>query len=165
MYFYFPQMLKADQCDMLNQFAFEKLKNNQMECESQKECLGRSYGIGGLPPFEGLLHQLTPIIENATGIKGLEAQNSFVRFYFNGGKMLRHVDRAGLDITLSLCTYSNIEKPWPLYFEVDGKIASVNTQVGDGVMIAGTKMHHWRDDLICNEDQFVIQSFYHWRIS
>ena len=164
MYFHFSKMLQAEQCDLLNQTAFDALKNNQMECESQKVCLGRSYGAAGLPLFEGLLHQLTPIIENVIGIKGLEPQNSFVRFYFNGGKMLRHLDRVGLDLTLSLCTYSTINKPWPLYFEVDGQIASINTPVGDGVMIEGTKMHHWRDDLVCNEDEFVIQSFYHWRI-
>ena len=80
MYFHLPKILQPEQCDILNQCAFEALKNNKMECESEKECLGRSYGIGALPVFEGLLHQFTPIIEDAIKIKGLEAQNSFVRF-------------------------------------------------------------------------------------
>jgi hypothetical protein len=70
-----------------------------------------------------------------------------------------------LDLTLSICTFSNLDKPWDLHVEVEkGKVLSFETKPGQGALILGTKMLHWRDDLVCRDDQYVIQSFYHWKI-
>ena len=66
---------------------------------------------------------------------------------------------------MSICIFSNINKPWPLHVECqDGVVRSFETKPGDGALILGTKMNHWRDPLVCEENQMVIQSFYHWRI-
>ena len=70
-----------------------------------------------------------------------------------------------MDLTLTICTYSNIKNPWPLYVEVEsGDVKSFETKPGDGALIMGTAMNHWRDPLVCGENEMVIQSFYHWRI-
>lgn len=166
MHFFLKNLLSAENCDKLNQEALEVYNSGRMLFEGVSGTYyGNSFGLGGLALHEGLLRALTPHVKQLTGIHNIVEENSFTRFYFNGGLLYKHKDRDGLDLTLSICTYSNIGKEWPLYCELEnGEIGSFNTEPGDGVLILGTTMNHWRDELVCEEGQFVLQSFYHWKI-
>jgi hypothetical protein len=72
------------------------------------------------------------------------------------------VDRPGLDITMSLCTYNNIGH-WPLMINDGKNIQQIDTMPGDAAVLLGTKHEHWRPDLKCADDGMVIQVFYHWK--
>ena len=64
---------------------------------------------------------------------------------------------------MSICLDSTINKEWPLFTEIDGKEYSFNTNVGDGIILFGADKHmHWRNTLICKENERVLQFFLHW---
>ena len=165
MYIFFPQLLNSERCDLLNKVALEYFETNRMNLEKDGWMYDNSYGFGSIPEYEQLLDELTPLIKEKTGFENIKRENSYTRIYYNGAKLEKHKDREGLDLTLTICTYSNIKKPWPLYVEVEsGDVKSFETKPGDGALIMGTAMNHWRDPLVCGENEMVIQSFYHWRI-
>lgn len=102
--------------------------------------------------------------------------NSYIRKYTNGTKLAPHIDKPGLDITLSV-TIDGITN-WPLcasnilFEEMSHELATLPkyqtnykkyyTDIGDGVACYGRNVVHWRDTLICKEDEYLIQLFYHW---
>lgn len=166
MYIFFEKLFDSKTCDELNQVALEQMAYKKMHHEADNSHYANSYGTGRLPLYEKLLFELTPKIKEATKLSNIKEENSYTRIYYNGGKLKKHVDREGLDLTLTVCTYSNLDFEWPLHVEVEpGVIKSFVTKPGDAALIMGTKMHHWRDDLNCESHQMVIQSFYHWRIT
>ena len=64
---------------------------------------------------------------------------------------------------MSVCLESTINKEWPLFAEIGGKEYSLNVNPGDGILLFDAdKNVHWRNDLICGEDERVIQFFLHW---
>ena len=164
MYIFFEKLLNQKQCDELNQAALRMMMENKLSHEVDNSHYGNSYGTARIPAYEKLLHDLTPRIREATGINNITEENSYTRIYYDGSKLKKHKDRVGLDITLTACTFTNINKPWPLYVETTDGLKAFETKVGDGALILGTTMDHWRDDLKCEKHQMVIQSFYHWRI-
>jgi alkylated DNA repair dioxygenase AlkB len=166
MYTFFDKLITPERCQELNTVALKLKKENRLNYEADKNHYANSYGTGRIANFEKLLKELTPVIKERTGIHNIVEENSYTRIYYNGATLAKHVDRKGLDLTLSLCTFSNLKKPWELHVQVEkGKVLSFDTKPGDGALILGTKMLHWRDPLICAEDEYVIQSFYHWKIN
>jgi hypothetical protein len=143
MYIFFPQLLNSERCDLLNKVALEYFETNRMNLEKDGWMYDNSYGFGSIPEYEQLLDELTPLIKEKTGFENIKRENSYTRIYFNGATLKPHVDREGLDITLSICTYSDINKNWPLFVEVTpNDVKSFETHVGDGALILGTKMKH-----------------------
>lgn len=166
MYHFFDNLITPERCKKLNDLALSMKQKNILNYESDKKHYANSYGTGRIPEFEIILKELTPKIKEAIGIDNITEENSYTRIYYNGATLKKHVDRKGLDLTLSVCTFSNLDKPWDLHVEVEkGKVLSFETKPGQGALILGTKMLHWRDDLVCGDDQYVIQSFYHWKIN
>ena len=148
--------------------------------KNQRNAAG-SLGFYDLP--ETLLHveRLTEILsKDYASIKFL---NTYTRIYFNGNKLLLHTDRKGLDLTLTICTYSNVDYLWPIWvsgiyynklwdwdnqlsFEYCKKTAqSYVTPPGCGVSCIGNRNPHWRDALECKSDQYIVQTFYHWKFN
>ena len=165
MYHFFDNLISPERCTILNDIILKMHQEKRLVYEADGKHYANSYGYGRIPEYEELLRELTPTIKNVTGLHNITVENSYTRIYFNGASLKRHVDRVGLDLTLSLCTFSNLDKPWDLHVETEGgKVLSFDTKPGQGALILGTKMPHWRDDLVCGSDQYVIQSFYHWKI-
>ena len=165
MFIFFENLLSLEKCQ---EFAIEvqdAWKEKKLFYEGHDQHYGSSYGVSRLPLHEKQLHEWTQMIKEKSGYDNISEENSFSRIYFNGGKLKRHVDRHGLDITLSICIASSIKTTWPLYVEHNKEVVKCETKGGDGACILGTKMHHWRDDLVCADDEIVIQSFFHWRIN
>lgn len=122
--------------------------------------LGNSYGRGDMVNAARLLEHLTPMIRGAYG--DVRPSHSYSRIYYNGSVLNPHVDRPGLDITLTLCTYSDIDVEWPLYVEFKDVTYAVLTPVGSAAVIRGTEYNHYREKLVCAEGQKVVQTFLHW---
>lgn len=165
MFIFLENLITPEECQKLAAEVQEAWNEKKLVYEGSDPHYGSSYGLSRLALHEKYMFEWTPMIKEKSGYKDITEENSFARIYFNGGKLKRHVDRFGLDITLSICIASTIKQPWPLYVEEpDGKVLTCETKIGDGACILGTKMPHWRDDLICGDDEIVMQSFFHWRI-
>jgi hypothetical protein len=166
MHVFFKDLFDKERCELLSKVLMDAYDKGSVNYEGVNNAhYGNSYGIGCLPEYEVILRELTPIIMEKTGYTNIAVENSYSRIYRNGGRLEKHIDREGLDLTLTVCTYNDINKPWPLYVRcIDGVVREFETGVGDGALILGTKMEHWRDPLVCDDNQKVLQSFFHWRI-
>ncbi len=138
-----------------------------------------SHGFYDLAEAVYYVPMLTKLIKRDYG--NVVFKNNFTRIYFNGNELKIHTDRQGLDITLSVCIFSNINYQWPIYVsnvEVNGPwkenlpiesyVADSTPYfipVGSGVACLGTRNPHWREPLVCDRKQMVIQAFYHWAFS
>lgn len=126
------------------------------------EYYNNSFG-GNHPEFELALREIQPRMETELNVK-LIPQNTFARIYYNGGKLTKHVDREGLEYTLSITLYQNLGFDWPLWcIDNLGESVPITIAPGDGAMMLGTKLTHWREPLECTDDQFVVQLFMHWK--
>jgi len=64
---------------------------------------------------------------------------------------------------MSICLDSTISEEWPLCAKIENKECCYNTNVGDGILLFDAdKTFHWRNPLICNENERVLQFFLHW---
>lgn len=165
MILFLPKFFDEVRCEQLNRIALDYEKRKALSYEGGDYHYANSYGTARIPEYERLLNDLTPIIKAKIGLENIVVENSYTRIYYNGSVLKRHTDRVGLDVTLSVCTFSNITTPWPLHIENNGKIESVETKPGDGALMFGTKYPHWRDQLNADEGCKVIQSFYHWKFA
>jgi hypothetical protein len=157
-------IINHDECKYLSDiFDLKKIKT-----KSNDDFLltNNSYGFGSNDVFDDYMDTLKEKVlkyfSNTT--HQLINVNTYVREYVNHSFLKKHVDRPDINITLSICLYSNINKKWPLTAEINGYEYSFDTQLGDGILLIDSdKITHWRDELICNENERVIQFFLHWR--
>jgi hypothetical protein len=164
---FFKNILSKEECEFLhNQFLIEKKIN--INVDNDYEGLGtNTYGFRPSNIFNEYMDKLKPMITSCLldNDNNIENVNTFIREYKTGSFLSKHVDRDDIGITLSICLYSNIDKEWPLCAEIDGKDFCKNTEIGDGLLLlTGNKTVHWRDFLECNEDEYVLQFFVHWKL-
>lgn len=124
--------------------------------------LGNSYGYGNMPQSYKLLDVFDRKVLDYFGNEYIKS-HVYSRIYYNGSILNKHVDREGLDITLSLCTFSDIENSWPLFIKEGSSFCPYDITVNTAVAILGTKIEHYRERLLCDEAQKVIQIFCHWK--
>lgn len=108
---------------------------------------------------------LSRFLELATTTCGkpLRIANPYTRVYKKDSFLAPHVDREGLDWTISVCIYSDLQEEWPLKIKnSDGSIIEAPTLVGVASLVNGRELEHWRDPLECNKNQMVIQTFLHY---
>ena len=125
---------------------------------------GNSYGFLPSSIFNQYLDKLkSKILEINSNIDDLTNVNTFVREYKNNDFLRKHVDRTNISTTISICLESTINKEWPLCVNINNQEYSVNMEMGDGVILFDAdKIVHWRNTLICNENERVVQFFLHW---
>lgn len=164
MILFIPKIFDEMRCAELNRIAIDYHARNSLSFEGKDFHYGNSFGTARIPEYEKVLQEITPIIMAKTGYHNMIVENSYTRIYLNGADLKKHTDRVGLDVTLSVCTFNDIGKPWPLYVtDLNGVTQAIETAPGDGALILGTRYPHWRDKLEIAEHQKVIQSFYHWK--
>ena len=162
-YAYIQNVLTPSQCE---QFAdtMLRLKNENVlkyDGEVPNPYYKESYS-GNHGDFEAALREVTPRMENELGVK-LKPANSYCRVYYNGATLTPHKDRVGLDYTLSITLRTTLDKEWPLWcIDHNGVSVPVDIKVGDGAMMLGHTMTHWRDALVCSPEQYTVQLFMHW---
>lgn len=161
MVIFLKELFDKEKCDQLSKILLDYHNRGKLTYEGNNQHYKNSFG-SSLPEFNAILQELTPLVKEKTGYENITTKNSYSRIYFNNSVLKKHVDRKGLDITLSVCIFDNTGKDWPLHVQTDDGVKSVITKVGDGAMILGTKMEHWRDAMNCREDQMVMQVFFHW---
>jgi hypothetical protein len=130
----------------------------------KKKYTGNTYGYEPPHIFNLYLDKLKPkILEINTNIDDLENVNTYVREYKNNDFLKKHIDRKDISVTISICLETTINKEWPLCAEIDNQERCFDMCTGDGVLLFNAdKTIHWRDTLICNENERVLQFFLHW---
>lgn len=164
MFYFIPNVLSKEECEFLvKQFDIEKQSNASFD---NKVDTNESFGFRPSYHFDKYMEKLKSKVlpfANVNDITHLDNINTYVRAYYNGAFLTKHVDRKHLSITMSICLESTINKEWPLHAEVDGKEYSFNTNVGDGMLLFDAdKITHWRNPMECNENERVVQFFLHW---
>jgi hypothetical protein len=155
-------ILTKEECSILtNQFDVDKKINASFD---KPNSTGDSYGFEPSYIFNEYLNKFkSSILKLNSKIDDLENVNTFIREYKNNNFLKKHRDRNDISVTMSICLDSTINKEWPLSAEIDGIEYSFNTNVGDAIVLFNAdKTQHWRDTLICNENERVIQFFLHW---
>jgi hypothetical protein len=157
------KILSDYECNILKSETIESKESGILELETDDKYYKNSYG--GVPNFSlRYLTNLLPLAEKITGNKLKEA-NSWVRIYNNGSTLNRHVDREGLDVTISVCIFSNISYDWRLFVKNgNGAPIAYSTKIGEASIVTGRLLEHWRNPLQCSDDEYVIQMFLHYTI-
>ena len=155
-------ILTKEECKFLaNQFDIDKKIKPSIDAI---EHTGNAYGFQPSYIFNEYLDKLkSKILEINSNIDELTNVNTFVREYKNNDFLIKHFDRKDISVTISICLDSTINKEWPLYAKINNQEHSVNMDVGDGVLLfEADNIEHWRNTLISNENERVLQFFLHW---
>lgn len=159
-YYDLGELFTIEECNSLAREVLELRGKGEITEETDTRFYRNSFG-GATPGSWEMLRRLTPKMEEVTGLKLKEA-NPYCRIYNNTSTLHNHVDREGLDWTVSVCLFTSIKHDWPLY-AIDGEeILSFPTKLNQACLMNGRKIEHWRAPLQCDEDEFVIQMFLHW---
>jgi hypothetical protein len=164
-YAYISNVLTKEQCERFSNILLDMKNANQLAHEGSVDALiyKESYG-GNHEEFEAALREIQPRIEEEIGLK-MKPANSYGRIYYNGGTLPPHKDRSVLDYTLSITLKHNLEKDWPLWCtDKKGNNVPLYIAEGDGGIMIGNSMTHWRDPLVCSPEQFSINLFMHWSL-
>jgi hypothetical protein len=166
MVYFIPDLLSVKECEFLsNQFDNDR-KHNASTDEFKNSGVLNSYGFKPTNnEFNIYLDKLvSKILTYNHNITDLVKVNTYVREYRNESFLEKHTDRKDISTTMSICLDSTIKKKWPLFTQIDGKEYSFNTNVGDAILLFDADKHiHWREELVCEENQRVLQFFLHWK--
>ena len=182
---FLENILSHEECDTLNYKYLNHIQNGWKGYGYDS----RTKGISLSSPSKVLdiddsliVKRLTESIE-ANFTEKLEYSHSFLRFYKNDSHLLLHTDRKGLDITLTV-NIGGLEN-WPIHisnvytdesidlaFSDDQSVglkykedySSFLIPKGCGVACYAKNFPHWREKLVCNDNEYVLQIFYHWTI-
>jgi len=112
----------------------------------------------GDPAMETLLLMLQPVMERHTGLS-LYPTYSYYRIYRNGDDLKKHSDRESCEVSATLSfRYSYESDPWAIF--MDG--SPIYLKPGDLAIYRGCEVEHWRDELVCDPDDWHIQGFFHY---
>lgn len=159
--FDFSKLLEDSECEVYKKIVLDSKDNGLMQLETDKRYYNNSYGAI-LPFLWELMDRFRPIVEGIVN-KKIKNANPYIRIYQNGSTLNSHTDRDGLDYTISLCIFENINKDWPLKVKTEnGDVMEYPTKTGYASLVTGNILQHWREPLNCNEDEYVIQLFLHY---
>lgn len=173
---YYNSIFDEKQCKHISNGMLDNFKNNKTVTDNTVYSNGAT-GFFNLKETLDLLPYVHNIVTKDYG--EIYFQNTYTRIYRNTNTLKCHTDRKDLDVTISICVFSNLTFEWPIFIsnvqinhpwdnnlpihEYKADATSYITPVGSGVACLGIKNPHWRETLNCNEDQMVIQTFYHWK--
>lgn len=121
-----------------------------------------SQSIYGDALFDGLLEDLRPLVEEATGLK-LNPTYSYARRYAPGDELKPHLDREACEIsvTVTLGFQGNV---WPIHISrdetVENDIGAIDLSVGSMAIYRGLEINHWREPY--KEGEWQCQVFLHY---
>ncbi|MEM8724507.1 MAG: hypothetical protein AAGE86_03200 [Pseudomonadota bacterium] len=97
---------------------------------------------------ELLLRHCRPAIEKVVGRELVESY-AYWRIYKPGAELLKHKDRPGSEIAVTITIEADPENGiWPIKLEdIKGKEETLVLQPGSGIVYRGHKVPHWRDKL------------------
>ena len=149
--------------DFITQYAlFDEMQNFSPEknINTGGGQVPEAHSVYADPAMESMLLVLHSIMEENTGLKLLPTY-SYYRVYRNGDKLEKHKDRESCEISCTLCfnyNYNDLEFRWPIFIEGN----PVKLEPGDMVVYRGCELDHWREPLVCDNDAWQVQGFFHY---
>lgn len=155
------QILNPSECEILTKEVFDNIDTKTFSLETDSRYYNNS--LGGITNLSWkMLDKFLPLAEEKIGSK-LKKANPYIRIYRNGSTLNAHIDREGLDVTISVCLFTNIKYMWELIAKnEDGSLVKYPTILGHACIMTGRLMEHWREPLQCNDGEYVIQMFLHY---
>lgn len=161
LYFNLGTILTPIECEDLALEVFQSLEEGSVVKETDTKYYNNSFG-GATPGSWECLKRFTPLVIEKSG-RNLKPANPYCRIYNNESTLRPHRDREGLDWTVSVCLFTNLNHTWPLIVKKEnGDEIHFATISGEGNLVAGRILEHWREPLQCGNDEYVIQMFLHW---
>jgi alkylated DNA repair dioxygenase AlkB len=155
------KFLNNFQVEKCNEIIMKKYGKGLLHYEKDGVYYGESFG-GSDEFFDNLLQEKLSHVQSLVSFP-IKPECSYARIYKNGGKLEPHVDRPPLDITASISLKTNLSEEWPIFIEdLNGNVRSEKILEGDAIIFLGNKMKHWREPLICENNQFTTKLFLHW---
>jgi len=173
---FLESILEKKYCDILTEELRKAVSQGQTTKDPQCPL---SEAIYGLPAFDRLLEELTPLFEAASG-KKLFPSYTYARLYLPGEELKFHSDRPSCEISATL-TLNFDGDVWPIYIgefcdenDPQGKkfkdkeketsytknIAKVEMQPGDALFYKGVEKPHWREPY--TQGKWQAQVFLHY---
>lgn len=143
----------------------QKDSENKLQIENDIINYKNSKGLDRIPEIEEYFNYFTPIVESVTNLK-LQKENSYSRIYNIGSTLNKHIDREGLEITMSLQIENNTGLPQPVFVEnYRGGVNDASLNDRDCVILKGRDLNHWRNPLESTiENGTLMCVFFHWNI-
>jgi hypothetical protein len=156
------KMISDEEADSLASSVLKAKEAGILQDESKNTVYYKnSYG-GVTEGTRELLERFTPLVKMITGVD-VKPANPFSRIYNNESVLRPHVDREGLDWTISLCLFTNLKHDWPLKAKLeDETVVEFPTIKCEGNLVNGRSITHWREPLTCDDNEYVVQVFLHW---
>lgn len=107
---------------------------------------------------ESLLLELQEPIEAATG-KQLFPSYSWLRIYYPGSELPKHIDRKSCEVSASITVGYDADAQWPLFVHSQGRDIAIELEPGDLLVYDGSDVPHWRDPF---SGRYWIQIFLHY---
>ena len=162
---YLENIIPIEDCEKITQLTMDLICNRPDMVDYSVYSAPKSTGIRTdvISECNIWLHLLKEKIEELVGFE-VEAVNTYCREYVNGASLPKHIDREDIGITLSVCIENPTNIEWPICSnDYDGSVTCKDIKVGDGILIYNShELEHWRDELVCSEDEYVFMIFLHW---
>ena len=98
----------------------------------------------GLAFSNTLLHVCQPVIAEVTGLDLLPCY-SYSRIYLKGNELVKHTDRPGSEIGVTIPVSRGSEQNWAIHIEDSaGETLAINLDPGDFLVYGGMEIKHWR---------------------
>lgn len=173
-------ILSRDDCDYLTRCIdqdFDSFEENEM-----LSYVGKCRGYYDYAPCNEYAKRLNEIVQKDYN-QGYEFSHNFTRVYYGQTVLTPHIDRPGLDLTLSMCIYDDLHEPWPLVishdpydqlewgpsqdddflFQAQFRKNATNYYMKPGGGVAYKREYvHWREPIDL-KGRNLIQVFYHWK--
>ena len=153
---------------------FDQTENKKIE---SKRFYNNAVGAYNLPTSLKFVNKVNDIAK--TFFSNIEFQNSYTREYREESFLKIHRDRSGLDLTFSVCLENKNNVTWPIHVskkecfdkvELDNnpnnwkeEYESICNNIGQAIVLQGTKFPHWRDTFPGITGQRILYTFYHWK--
>lgn len=158
-------IISEEQRLKIKEVILNKYSQNLLNLEDDNYHYKNSYGLNKIPEIEEYFNYLTPIVESVTKLK-LQKENSYSRIYNIDSTLNKHLDREGLDITLSLQIENTTGLTQPIFAEnYSGGVNDAALNNKDSVILKGRDLVHWRDPIkSINSEGILMNVFFHWSI-
>lgn len=117
------------------------------------------------PPSEMILDLLTESVSELVG-EELFPTYSYVRKYLPGDVLEKHFDLPACEFGVSIMLAESRENNWPLLipaYEDSHSVREIFQKPGDGVIIKGCDVPHWRDEFVSeSDDDWQYQGLFHY---
>ena len=130
----------------------------KFEREKSDVIHGKAFSRYNEPKFKELFYEVKNKVEYIIQDK-VYPSYYFDRFYFNGSKMDRHVDRGACEISVSLNISHNLDYDWGLWF--DNGEPECFTETRRRCYLPWSRSPHWRNKMVVRKTYFH-QIFLHY---